>query len=122
MSCYFESESGTIWNPSNSTARIFIGYARVLEEIVQANSGLSDFVDDECFVDALQFERFCQQVGSLVCRGNNEIIASLVREFALTCAVLLKRLGLESKVVSPGAPTSVQWKEELAARERRMPT
>jgi Family of unknown function (DUF6086) len=122
MSCYFESDSGTLWNPSSSTARLFIGYARVIEEVVGVSSGLGELIGDECYVDVARFDEFCQQVVSFLQRSKHAVLASLIRDFLIICCVLLKRAGrgLETAPLDDWDP--LQWQNDLSAKESKMPS
>ncbi len=121
VSCYFECESGTLWNPSNATAALFLGYASAMEDVIKVKSGFGGMVDDECQVDAGQLADFCRGISSLISSGNNLVIASLGWDLLVVADVLLMRSGRVFVSEFSSEALVVKLRSEAMAMSSRMP-
>lgn len=60
MSILFTERGSTIWDVSNSTGLLAVGYLRSLESVVGIPSGLSDIIANEVHVDGPQLLNFVE--------------------------------------------------------------
>jgi hypothetical protein len=120
VSCFFEVDEETVWNPSTASGRLFVGCARAMEEFCGADSGVSDIVDDESTVDADVFREFYGRLATLVGGTKNVVVHALTGEFLVMCAVLLERAGVDTAAPAGAEPS--EWRARLDAMSGGMPT
>ncbi|MGQ4514403.1 DUF6086 family protein [Streptomyces sp. DW26H14] len=119
MSCFFEVDGETVWNPASAAGRLFVDCARAMERFSGARSGISDLVDDEYAVDLDALRTFHGRLTALAGGTGNAAVQALTAEFLVVSAVLLERAG--ATAAAPAGTEPSRWRARLDAMARSMP-
>ena len=101
MSCVFEANGVTLWNPSNTVARLFKAEAEAVASAFHVPSGLGDIVDDECQVDLGALQAFVAESTKAYQQSVHPILKSLTISVIATAGVLVQRAGGSFPALDP---------------------
>ncbi|MGW1379293.1 DUF6086 family protein [Streptomyces sp. NPDC002446] len=119
MSCFFRIGDRDVWNPSNSVARVFIGQANVLSDVLGEESGIGPIIDDECEINGGNLREFAIALIRRYEESNNPALRVLMEGVAGICILLLRR----ARVPMDGDITELvaAWEEKFSEVSRGMP-
>ncbi|WP_133488426.1 DUF6086 family protein [Aliiroseovarius marinus] len=90
MSIFFIDGEKTVWNPGNSTARLYLDMTRSLESFLGVPSGLSKIIADEVHIDAGLMRVFVSKYE----RQDHQIVLTLAEGHYLVTCVLCSRMDI----------------------------
>jgi hypothetical protein len=118
MSCTFNVGDLTVWNPSNTVARLFKEEAEAIAATFDIPSGLGPIIEDECEIDVVVFEAFVGQLIKQYEQVVHPIFKTLTVGFIATASVLVERAGGQLPPL-PAAQTNA-WAQLRAEHARSM--
>ncbi|XVJ76703.1 DUF6086 family protein [Streptomyces sp. JH002] len=110
----------SLWNPSNSAARIFVGHVLTLSNEMAIDSGVGEIIEDECEIDENAFSAFLHTLLLKHGNSNNQALRSLLEGVLAIGLVIAERAGWDMPGVSTGDNSF--WEEKRAQLARSMPT
>jgi hypothetical protein len=116
MSCFFEVQGRTVWNPALRVADIYVAYVRCLEEIYGKPSGLGPIISDTVAIDVDVFLAFVQQLMAAFSSSNHVILELELRPVIIPALVMLQRAGASQELPGIGSLLS-----EIQTLARAMP-
>jgi hypothetical protein len=119
MSCLFIADGATVWNPSNTVARLFKGQAEAAASAFHIPSGLSAIIEDEVEIDVPLFGKFLKGLVEEYDRTTHYILKSLTSGVIGTSYVILERAGGELPEIDPRQMPA--WPELHREYSRSMP-
>jgi hypothetical protein len=93
MSCLFEVDETTVWNPSNTVARLFQGQTEAAAETLRIASGVGPIIEDECQIDLPVFEEYLSAVVQKFHDSTHPILKSMLTALIATSWVIVERAG-----------------------------
>jgi hypothetical protein len=91
MSCYFDVDGTTLWNPSNTVGRLFKAEVEAVASTLHLTSGLGDIIEDVYEIDLPIFEKFLAELVGQYHRVMHPIFRSLTVSIIATASVLVER-------------------------------
>lgn len=101
MSCVFEADDITLWNPSNTVARLFKAQAEAVATAFHVPSGLGEIIDDECQVDVAALEDFVAEASKAYQQSVHPVLKALTISVIATAGVLVQRAGGSFPTLDP---------------------
>lgn len=120
MGYIFDVDDETVWSPSLSTGRLYVGMTNCIAEIEGCGTGLSAIADDMYEIDLSDFRGLVERVYKSYCSTRNHIYRGQLHGWLLTSLVLLKRSGVSIET-TPGDADESLW-GQIDRYEKAMPT
>jgi hypothetical protein len=93
MSYIFESGERAVWSPALRVGRTYVGYARVLEQVVGTPAGLEEQASDLFRLQPGAFAAFVQALLDAGRATQNRVLADQIAVVLLPSLVMLGRSG-----------------------------
>lgn len=120
MGYIFDVDDETVWSPSLSTGRLYVGLTNCIAEIENCGTGLTAIADDMYEIDLPDFRVLVERVYKSYCSTRHHIYRGQLNGWILTSLVLLKRGG-GSVEKTPGDADEPLW-GQIDTYEKAMPT
>ncbi|MGH4034125.1 DUF6086 family protein [Actinomycetota bacterium Odt1-20B] len=102
MSQYFGVGDETLWNPSNTVARLFLRQVAVFEAELGLPSGIGPMENDECDIAPDVLGEFAHALLAHYRRTHHPVLAALSEGFLATLLVLAQRAGTDVSGTAAG--------------------
>ncbi|MGH4035201.1 DUF6086 family protein [Actinomycetota bacterium Odt1-20B] len=102
VSQYFGVGDDTLWNPSNTVARLFLRQVAVFEAELGLPSGIGPIENDECDIDPDVLGEFARTLLAHYRRTQHPVLAALCEGFLATLLVLAERAGIDVSGTAAG--------------------
>ncbi|MEV1331071.1 DUF6086 family protein [Micromonospora costi] len=99
MSYSFESNGETLWDPALRIGKMYVSYAKGMEDVLGVPSGLSPTDQDWADVDPVSFAGFVSELCEWYFSSPNWLLHGLMRTMLMTSLVMLERAGGELPAV-----------------------
>jgi hypothetical protein len=116
VSDIFAVEDETVWSPSLSVGRIYVGTVAAMGQSIGVSTGLVAEAEDMYDIHVQQFPAFIYELG-FGSTAKHEVYCSLVRGFVAVSLVMMERGGIGEDVLGMVG----QYRAEMAIMRNTMP-